>query len=160
MREILFRGKRIDNGEWVEGSFLRDGEAHRLARQEGLPFSDCYIVPKTERDNVRTYLTQGILLDTIAHHVIPATVGQYTGLQDKNGKRIFEGDIVAQSWYDFDEPADDCFGEVIYSVADCSFSVLDLNKNEIMSMGQGISYHWEAEVIGNIHDNPELMEGN
>ena len=158
MREILFRGKRLDNGEWVEGSFLRDGEAHRLVRQEGLPFSDCYIVPKTERDNVRTYLSQGILLGVIAYHVDPSTIGQYTGLTDKNGKRIFEGDVVAQSWYDFYEPADDSFGEVVFYVADCSFSVLDLNKNEIMSIGHGRACHYEVEIIGNIHDNPELLE--
>lgn len=137
MIEILFRGKRKDNGEWVEGGYYREDYTDNVYitfwNSFGLGFMD-------------------------ACQVDPDTVGQYTGLTDKNGKRIFEGDVVAQSWYDFDEPADDCFGEVLYWVGDCSFSVLDLNKNEIMAMGQGCSYHWEAEVIGNIHDNPELLE--
>ena len=141
MREILFRGKRIDNGEWVEGYLIHD-------KHDGL----YRIVIKLEY-STGTYIVTGF-----APRVNVKTVGQYTGLTDKNGKRIFEGDIVAQSWYDFDEPADDSFGEVIFSVADCSFSILDFNKNEIMSMGQGRAYHWEAEVIGNIHDNSELMK--
>ena len=132
MREILFRGKRKDNGEWVKGGYFHlNGEEplHIVVDGSG-----------------------------IYHTVDPDSIGEFTGLTDKNGRRIFEGDIVAQSWYDFDEPADDCFGEVIFSVADCSFSVLCFDKSAIMSMGKGCAYHWEVEVIGNINDNPELLE--
>lgn len=145
MREILFRGKRIDNGEWVEGVYYKQTEYY------GTYCEKYFIITSTEsleHDQVLEY-----------YEVIPETVGQYTGLTDKNGKRIFEGDVVAQNWYDFDEPADDSFGEVVFSVGDCSFSVLDYNKNAIMSMGQGLSYHWEIEIVGNIHDNPELLKG-
>ena len=135
MREILFRGKRIDNGEWVEGNLF---------------------VP--DKAETPTQICIGTNIVRISYDIDPSTVGQYTGLTDKNGKKIFEGDIVAQSWYDFDEPADDSFGEVGFSDCDCSFSIIDFNKNEIMSMGQGCAYYWEAEVIGNIHDSPELLE--
>ena len=136
-REILFRGKRIDNGEWVEGFYVV------------LP-----MIHYKRKEPLITHAETGT-----SYEVDPATIGQYVGMTDKNGKRIFEGDVVAQLWYDFDEPADDSFGEVVFSVADCSFSVLDLNKNEIMSMGHGCAYHYEVEVIGNIHDNPELIGG-
>ena len=134
MREILFRGKRKGNGKWVEGGY--------------------FSIQPIENEEPLNIIVDG----SVSYHIVdPDTVGQFTGLTDKNGKRIFEGDIVAQSWYDFDEPADDCFGEVIFSVADCSFSVLCFDKSAIMSMGQGCAYHWEVEVIGNIHDNPDLL---
>lgn len=133
MREILFRGKRTDNGEWVFGDLVHFPDRTKIdTHKNGQPWR--------------------------GYDVDPDTVGQFTGLTDKNGKRIFEGDIVAQSWYDFNEPADDCFGEVIFSVADCSFSVLCFDKSAIMSMGKGCAYHWEVEVIGNVIDNPELLE--
>ena len=135
MREILFRGKRYDIGEWIEGGIYHNSEDEIvfIIKDTGLGYHEFI-------------------------EVIPETVGQFTGLYD-NGTKIFEGDILAQNWYDIDEPADDSFGEVVFSGADCSFSVLDLNKSEIMPIGRGCAYHYEVEVIGNIHDNPELLKG-
>lgn len=164
MREILFRGKRLDTGEWVEGSFLRDGEAHRFVEQEGLPLSDCYIVPKTEWDNVRTYLTQGILLNTIAYHVDPATVGQFTGLTDKNGNKIFEGDII-KTHYANALKADFIEEVVFHNGRFCALYQKDGCKMW-QSLADGVPHHPMdrlaymecCEVIGNIHDNPELLE--
>ena len=144
MREILFRGKRLDNGEWVEGSFCMDA----CEQFNGLCGVDGFI---------RLYdKTKGKMQ---SHEVDRETVGQYTGLKDKNGKRIFEGDIVAQNWYDYDEPRDDSFGKVVFCEYDCSFSVMDVNKDGFMPLGRCGSYHWEVEVIGNIHDNQELLKG-
>lgn len=137
----------MDNGEFVEGSFLRDGKPNKLAYHEEQPFSDCYIVPKTDRDNIQCFLIQGILLDIHAHHVIPSTVGQYTGLKDKNGKRIFEGDIVrifktlfAVEWHG----AEFVFGHI---------------AGQPWSYPYFASHAESCEIIGNIHDNPELMGG-
>ena len=145
MREILFRGKRLDNGEWVEGWYQPETTIkHWNGSQETVGVTIAY---KAE---------EGFLEDTL---VDPPTVGQYTGLTDKNGKRIFEGDIVAQNWYDYDEPRDDSFGKVVFCEYDCSFSVMDVNKDGFMPLGRCGSYHWEVEVIGNIHDNPELLKG-
>ena len=142
MREILFRGK-MDNGEWVYGSFCMDA----LEQFNGLCGIDGFIrLYDKGKGKMQTY------------EVDRETVGQYTGLMDKNGKRIFEGDIVAQNWYDYDEPRDDSFGKVVFCEYDCSFSVMDVNKDGFMPLGRCGSYHWEVEVIGNVHDNPELLE--
>ena len=138
MREILFRGK-TGHGKWVYGWFCGKTLNHTMDGTE-----EC---------------SQIIHSDTLYWHVVePETVGQFTGLTDKNGTKIFEGDIVAQTWYDHDEPTDDSFGEVVFCEYDCSFSVMDVEKDGIVPLGRCHAYHWEAEVIGNIHDNPELLE--
>ena len=135
MREILFRGKRLDNGAWETGSLV-------IVRM------DCHDAQYYIADKMTGYHTP----------VDPSTVGQYTGLTDKNGKGIFEGDVVSQIWYDYEEPRDTSFGEVVYCEYDCSFSVMDDEKDEIVPLGSCAAYVWEVEVIGNVHDNPELLE--
>lgn len=79
MREILFRGKQIDNGEWIEGSAIW--------------FDDdlCFIMPPFPSASTLTYIE---LFSLTAKMVIPETVGQYTGLTDKNSQKIFEDDII------------------------------------------------------------------
>lgn len=132
MREILFRGKRIDNGEWIEGYYLRDvltmpGElTHFIATPWGF--------------GVRTF------------GVYPQTIGQCTGLTDKNGKRIFEGDILRS---DYDD--DDCgvaIEEVVWHNNGWCIKEKDYTP-DLMSGAMTMIY---SQVIGNIHDNPELME--
>lgn len=132
MREILFRGKRKDNGEWIYGNLLIDDM-----------FSDkqkwnYYIVFRNER------------LAKDKAMVIPETVGQYTGLTDKNGKRIFEGDILhtpnnsnCTLWY------------VDYK--NTAFCCNQGNANYSCVLDEFMQYSY-VRIIGNFHDNPELLE--
>ena len=148
MREILFRGKSENDGQWVEGSLV----ITTIEPAFDAPVK-CYCI-----EDMTIGVFPNEFQSGLSETVDPETVGQYTGLTDKNGKKIFEGDIVAQSWYDHDEPSDDSFGEVVFCEYDCSFSVMDVQKDGIVPLGRCHAYHWEAEVIGNIHDNPELLE--
>lgn len=130
-REILFRGKRADNGEWVEGYLLQ---------------SDL-IVPIGQNFNFTRYGDKNIITSDSQiefYKVIPETVGQYTGLTDKNGTKIFEGDIIKirnKTRYVF-------FGVCRYRHTKYGGYAVDLSVKDGSN----------CEVIGNIYDNPELLE--
>lgn len=137
MREILFRGKRLDNGEWVEGWYQPETTIkHWDGIQETVGVTIAYKVE------------DGFLEDTL---VDPPTVGQYTGLTDKNGKRIFEGDIVEGA----DFTAEDG-GYGVVSFDDGAFEIIGNNCCGTFHENYRGS---DFEVIGNIHDNPELLKG-
>lgn len=126
MRDILFRGKRLDNGEWVYGSLLQ------------VEYDDGSVVTAIfdRKDSGG---------DAEVH---PSTVGQYTGLNDKNGERIFEWDVLTVDGED-------------------GFFVLEFQEDTARFVMSGDSvvvdfdnfWSYEVEVMGNIHDNPELLEG-
>lgn len=120
MREILFRGMRLGNGEWVYGYLFRI-------------WDEAYILWGT------TNGIPGMI------KVDPSTVGQYTGLTDKNGEKIFEGDVITIS---------SAFMTGIVEYHDCGFEVRENDVYECLWYDSD-----ELEVIGNIHDNPELLEG-
>ena len=135
MREILFRGKRVDNGEWVEGAYYHQSEFY------GDEWSADYII--TTKDELEDNMM-------IRERVIPETVGQYTGLTDKYGTKIFEGDIVEGAGF----TPDDCgYGTIRWD--DGAFEIDGYN---IVCTFHEHYYSNEFEVIGNIHDNPELLE--
>lgn len=129
MRDILFRGKRIYNGEWVYG-FYCHVPCGRLGRDE-------HMIQTVKK-------SRGI---GMLHDVDPATVGQFTGLLDKNGERIFEGDVLTLD------------GEY-------GFFVLEFQEDTARFVMSGDSivvdfdnfWSYEVEVMGNIHDNSELLE--
>ena len=140
MREILFRGKRLDNGEWVEGWYQPETTIkHWNGRQETVGVTISYKVE------------EGFLEDTL---VDQSTVGQYTGLNDKNGKRIFEGDIAKTS---------DITHEGVIQIPGESFEIAMRKGCWVMVAGGNWDFletnHECIEVIGNIHDNPELLKG-
>ncbi len=130
MREILFRGKRKDNGVWISGSF------HTRC-------TECYIIP--------------LPIVTSQSKVIPETVGQFTGLTDKNGKKIFEGDFVvckqeiSGNWIDY---------HVEIGFVEMKHGAFGLHRKQgYYRPFKDWLEDYEYEVIGNIHDNPELLEG-
>lgn len=136
MREILFRGKTTRTKLWVYGYYTTNyGTGRDQIREKG----DCCF-----------------------KEVLPETVGQYTGLTDKNGKKIFEGDIVSTK-YKLGRGGYYVF-EVYYNENLCQFA-LTINSGSYTKNKQ---YDWlqltslkanKVEVIGNIHDNPELLKG-
>ena len=140
MREILFRGKRMDNGEWVEGWYQPETTIkHWNGSQETVGVTIAYKVE------------EGFLEDTL---VDQSTVGQYTGLKDKNGKRIFEGDIVKTS---------DITHEGVIQIPGELFEIAMRKGCWVMVAGEDWDFlktnHECIQVIGNIHDNPELLKG-
>ncbi len=132
MREILFRGKRKDNGEWVEGDLLTHGVDYETAIR----------VHNTNE------LGGGVVIS-----VIPKTVGQFTGLTDLDGKKIFEGDIV-EYIYEYErfivawDDMNACFALTIQKGGRTSYDYNNYTMDDTH----------ELDVIGNIHDNAELLE--
>ena len=126
-REILFRGKRTDNGEWVYGNLI-DSDS---IVGEIVDFDEEYFIPE------------------FWYKVDPETVGQFTGLTDKNGTKIFDGDIVRF----YDDSEDELVnGTVILNADFCSFCVSMKGHEDVILMA-----HWQYEVIGNRYDNKELL---
>lgn len=130
MREILFRGKRTDNGEWVYGDLIQNVDCLKIREQE-----------KSIKKIAKSY------------EVYPETVGQFTGLLDKNGKKIFEGDIVLGLFL-FDMSIN-----AVVKFRDGAFG-LEWRRGEIIEFNAFTSLcNITYEIIGNIYDNPELLEG-
>lgn len=139
MRDYLFRGKRAreswrDEDPWVYGSLIQAQDYC------------CILSPDDENDMDYPYLDGDLgTIDGKATPVIPETVGQFTGVCDKNGKKIFEGDIVRAM--------------MDYGPAGFLESIVDIGYKKLAG------YRWEyfdmdtIVVIGNVYDNPELLKG-
>lgn len=136
MREILFRGKRIDNGEWVEGWLV-------FKTDPVLEITYCYILAYGKGESFVTW-----------YPIDPATVGECVGLSDKNGKKIFEGDIVR---YEIWAGACVLFRSDLMHV-EWSEQTAQFIVTGDCSYIMGSAYKYE--IIGNIHDNPELLKGD
>ena len=162
MREILFRGKDKNTGRWIQGGF------HIWEKRMLNPIGVDYL----KDDEVAYTITVNSFADwnmprtMQAVEVVPETVGQYTGLCDKNGKKIFEGDILRGDIYPFKNVEDyNYYAEVIWFDNSPAFGIY--THKSPTSKTRGISagntdyltdFTQEAwEVIGNIHDNPELL---
>lgn len=138
MREILFRGKPIDSDEWIYGGAVHQTDSY------GDKVDKWFIIDGTHTNDYD--IGEPI-------RVIPETIGQYTGLTDKNGKKIFEGDILkCISRFDAKDMV------VIFETAE--FHLVDCQRYKNYTECCGYRYFGtlETEVIGNINDNPELSD--
>lgn len=136
----LYRAKRTDNGEWVEGCLLIiDDSEYRIA-------TSCL------QGDVNEILT------VCAYEVDQSTICQCTGLNDKNGKLIFENDIVKFDVYEYEKLVSSTVSEIKWCEELCSLSVV-VNKQGIRgTLGHFLDLNKEVEVIGSAIDNPELLE--
>lgn len=141
-KEILFRGKRVDNDEWTFGDLIVSKNKY-------------YIHPQGNSFQVDGVLSRLIVL----YEVIPETVGQYTGLTDKNGKKIFEGDIVKEWSSHWKTPLKTEIN--IYEVV-CEYlgSLHLIRKTEYGENSTPLYRRSVVEVIGNIYDKEKKYNGN
>lgn len=123
MRTIKFRGKRLDNGEWIYGSYV--------------PHYDFFGTIKDEMIDENGYLFEAD----------PATVGQYTGFQDKNTREVYEGDVLTDKFESLGviEWQNGCF-------------VVNFGDVDVFQISDCFDDSYQMWVIGNIHDNPELLK--
>jgi uncharacterized phage protein (TIGR01671 family) len=135
MREVLFRGKRKDNGEWVVGGtiikFNNEGDG------------DLFFMPQINEKCIATHDDNNNIImfeNCTFYEIIPETVEQYTGLTDKNGKKIFEGDIVKYEGYVYQCKWNEYNYEYVFDDGEGDFGI-------------GYTSPYELEIIGNIHDN-------
>ena len=132
MKEILFRGKRKDSNEWVQGYYFK-----RVRNYAGFKtIEHCYIQYETWDGGFITY------------EVYPETVSQFTGLTDKNGKKIFEGDIITKGLELF---------EVMWNLEQVRWGIYS-DAYEVAGFTKFSEPYFE--VIGNIYDNKELLEND
>lgn len=141
-RKIKFRGKRIKGNTWVYGAY----------------------VPAMDEDSLDSIIDA----DGVWCLVRSATVGQFTGLRDKNGKEIYEGDIIhfkTKREYGYPEDGNDIYQEIVYCRHNERMDVIDAHIGFVARSRRGntasIEYHarsHDAVVITTIHDNPELLK--
>lgn len=140
MREILFKAKRIDNGEWIEGSLID------LDIDSGY----CYIVQPYKKASILPII---FLITDRMKLVDPETLCQFTGLCDKNGKKIWENDILMAN-LDESYPEDVTYKTVEWGVA--GWVTHEANSIDRQYLDEFDLEHFE--VVGNIFDNPELLQ--
>jgi uncharacterized phage protein (TIGR01671 family) len=142
MREILFRGKQVISDEWVEGFLVIAEDVFKPDNEK-----TCFII---EAD--ASYFGFGEFSG--AERVDPETVGQFTGLTDKNGKKIFEDDIVKIQIGNIIK-----YGAVFYGERAARIGIKDSTGEANFSfMQQPLIKQYQIIVIGNIFDNPELLK--
>ena len=140
MREILFKGKRKDNGEWVEGSLITSINRAWISSE------------KTDSQRLRSISNTNAIWRSI--EIIPDTICQFTGLCDKNGKRIWENNVV---WLVYN--GEEHIYQIVWDNSELDFKATNGEEN----YGSNFEYLLccdEIEVIGNIFDNPELLQGS
>ena len=139
MREILFRAKRIDDSEWVEGYYAMMGKGNLIRH---------YIVQNCALTGLFEDPEDNMYFNDV--EIDPETLCQYTGLKDKNGNRIWENDIVEDKRFNG-------FYKIVFRVRDGGWYVENINSGALFRIIERTSCQYER--CGNIFDNPELLKG-
>lgn len=138
MREILFRGKRVDNGEWAYGYLTEIEAAWDRYEYGSLPVEFEFAIVRTD-----LCIREVVVIDQ-------KTIGQYTGLTDNHGKKIFEGDIVLKRTYQGKKPMKVYFASGQFT---CGVGGGSSTPSHYYTLDDN-----QIEIIGNIFDNPELIK--
>lgn len=137
-REILFRGKRLDNGEWIRGSIICSAKNERA-----------FILPSNTEAFVPA--DKNVICSCHCYEVDPDTVCQYIGLTDKNGHKFFENDIVKNTLFGKNAMAI-CFVE-------CAFCLVNAKREFLADIHYlhhaGVN---DTKIVGNVFDNPDLLK--
>lgn len=146
MRKIFFRGKRTDNGEWVCGYYVlrkRPYFKDKGANFEHIICDNLVIDDSNDKQFVDTI--------PITYSVDPETIGQYTGLTDMNGRKIFEGDIVISDYIDYEDERGVVQWDSDIAKFIITYSTFTVDFDSVCGE--------ELEIVGNVYDDPELLKG-
>ena len=147
MREILFKAKRVDNGEWVEGYLVK-------CRKNTYPAGYEII----EADGINYDELDGYYPSYCSERVDESTICQYTGLTDKNGRKIWENDILIYDNSPYNVYCTPHKGEIVCRHGCLCFKYWLYGSTNYMPFFADVFFDKISEVIGNIFDNPELLE--
>ncbi|HIW33477.1 MAG TPA: YopX family protein [Candidatus Paenibacillus intestinavium] len=153
MDRYKFRGKRLDNGEWVEGYYLKYDETE--SEQCAEDFFD--ITKDITKDYIQVYSHFDCSHDHL-HEVDGSTVGQYTGLRDNNGVDIYEGDVVKTVALLNDHNQRGATSKVIVRYYNGGYCLCFEGYESGTAIQSSFLVSHEIEIIGNIHDNKELLQ--
>ena len=142
MREYIFHGKRVYDGEWIEGCLIHQGDHYLILQDES----------KLHPMDV-PYIDDFGRIDGRADPVVPESVGQYTGMSDKNGKMVFEGDIL-----EFSDRLVSVFWHAHLGCWDSNF-LKYTNQNNGREDMSPCRWEYRAEVVGTVFENADLLEG-
>lgn len=146
--EILYKAKRTDNGKWIEGGYAEyDGKVFIVVWER--------YIPDTRDWDTANYYENNPQYNSVLIEVIPETVCQYIGKIDKNGRKIFKGDIVRN------DGVNDGIFVIEWSNEYAGWCLEFTKKGHILGGFFGeLCQSEDCEIIGSIFDNPDLMEGN